>query len=489
MNMSQRALPPPAPLPASPTLLTGELLGAGLPEDGVRRFAEPFTISGELGTDLGPATSRLELGQTLVERLPAKPRRTELEQQAAAALLHALDEIRAALLRCHAGSIYASLTADHTTPLRVDELVYLAADRYPGLLPTRAAVTAERAHQLKDKDGIEVAQGLFLSAVMALPRPGTHLAHAMLLPTPGALERLEDFRRSGIADLGTARVERRGTVGHVELSNPGYLNAEDDTTLEAQEIAVDLVLLDPDIEIGVLRGGTVDHPLYAGRHVFSAGINLTLLYHGQLTYLFYISRELGLVNKLYRGLAGANRGIHEPEATHEKPWIAAVEAFAIGGGCQLLLVVDHVLAERGAFFNLPARREGIIPGAANLRLPRFVGDRLARQAILGGREFFAGTPEGDLLCDEVVEPGTMDGAIDHAVAGLTGSGLVSAGANRKALRAGQEPLASFLAYMAVYAREQASCHFSPALIRNLEQNWNAQERRPRPSPASDDRSV
>ena len=53
--------------------------------------------------------------------------------------------------------------------------------------------------------------------------------------------------------------------------------------------------------------------------------------------------------------------------------------------------------------HLPARNEGIIPGAANLRLPRFVGDRRARQAILSGLEFEAGTPLGDLLCDEIVE--------------------------------------------------------------------------------------
>ena len=45
----------------------------------------------------------------------------------------------------------------------------------------------------------------------------------------------------------------------------------------------------------------------------------------------------------------------EPETTLEKPWIAVVDGFAIGGGCQLLLVVDYVIAESGAYFNLPAR--------------------------------------------------------------------------------------------------------------------------------------
>ena len=54
---------------------------------------------------------------------------------------------------------------------------------------------------------------------------------------------------------------------------------------------------------------------------------------------------------------------------------------------------------------------------------------------------------------------------------LTGSGVVSAAANRRAFRAGEEPLDTFRRYMAIYAREQADCHFSPALIANLEKNW------------------
>ena len=69
-----------------------------------------------------------------------------------------------------------------------------------------------------------------------------------------------------------------------------------------------------------------------------------------------------------------------------------MQRFAVGGACQLLHVMDHVIATRGSRLFLPARNEGIIPGAANLRLPRFVGDRAARQAILSGREWVAGEP-------------------------------------------------------------------------------------------------
>ena len=139
--------------------------------------------------------------------------------------------------------------------------------------------------------------------------------------------------------------------------------------------------------------------------------------------------------------------------------------------------MDHVIAERGCRLYLPARKEGIIPGASNMRLARAVGDRIARQAILSGREFEAGTPDGDLLCDEVVEPGEMDAAIERRVELLTSSGLVNAAANRRMMRVAVEPLDVFRTYMALYAREQAFCHFSPALIANLERHWDARNRR------------
>jgi thioesterase DpgC len=54
--------------------------------------------------------------------------------------------------------------------------------------------------------------------------------------------------------------------------------------------------------------------------------------------------------------------------------------------------------------------------------------------------------------------------------------VVSAASNRRAFRIAEEPLDLFRAYMAVYAREQARCHFSAALIRNLENYWNADRR-------------
>ena len=109
----------------------------------------------------------------------------------------------------------------------------------------------------------------------------------------------------------------------------------------------------------------------------------------------------------------------------------------------MLLAVDYVLAEKTAFLTLPARKEGIIPGAANMRLPRFVGDRIARQAIQYERRLECDSPEGRLICDEIVPPGGMDAAIERVIAGLTSSGVVSAASNRRAFRITQEPLDMF----------------------------------------------
>jgi len=302
----------------------------------------------------------------------------------------------------------------------------------------------------------------------------------MLLPCEAAQALLPQFERDGVVELTGASVRRQGKAVVVTQNNPRFLNAEDQTTLDGCEICVDLALLDGHSDIAIMRGAIVEHPKYKGRHIFGAGINLTHLYHGRIPFMWFLQRDLGYVNKLYRGLALPDDPPPDEfgGGTIEKPWIAALESFAIGGHCQLLLVMDYVLAERDAFMTLPARKEGIIPGAANMRLPRFTGDRIARQAILYERRLECDSPEGRLICDEIVAPGTMDEAIERAIAAFTSSGAVSAAGNRRALRITQEPLDAFRAYFAVYAREQAYCHSSPALISNLERYWSAHERKP-----------
>ena len=181
---------------------------------------------------------------------------------------------------------------------------------------------------------------------------------------------------------------------------------------------------------------------------------------------------------MYRGLSRPDVSPEETAGgTTEKVWIAGVDTFAIGGACQILLVCDWIVAGSDAYMTLPARKEGIIPGAANMRLPRFVGDRLARQAIMADRRIEAASEVGRMICDDVVPANAVDAGIWRAIDMLTGSGVVSAASNRRALRLAAEPLDLFRCYMAVYCREQSWCHYSPALIANLERFWDAQNRR------------
>ena len=215
----------------------------------------------------------------------------------------------------------------------------------------------------------------------------------------------------------------------------------------------------------------------AGRRIFGAGINLTHLYQGKIPFVWFLQRDIGFVHKFQRGVA---RPDALPDDMHGQRHREAVDrrgrAFAIGGHCQVLLTMDYVLAADDAYMTLPARKEGIIPGVANLRLPRFTGDRLARQLIRTSAldcDSAGGPP--DLRRDRA---GRRDGCGDRAVVDrLTGSGVVSAAGNRRAFRADEEPLDAVPPLLAVYAREQAYCHFSPALIANLERYWDAQNRK------------
>src|SRR5215218_7919253 len=115
---------------------------------------------------------------------------------------------RERFLRAHAEEIYAELTDDLATPLRIEELVERAAQRYPDVAPSRDELAAERERPLAEKEGAEIAQGLLLAHVLASPRAGAHLVWAMLRPTAEALERLPELRSTGEVDLGAASVRR-----------------------------------------------------------------------------------------------------------------------------------------------------------------------------------------------------------------------------------------------------------------------------------------
>ena len=87
------------------------------------------------------------------------------------------------------------------------------------------------------------------------------------------------------------------------------------------------------------------------------------------------------------------------------------------------------------------------------------------------------SPEGRLICDEIAPAAEMDAALDRVVEGLT-----SAADHQRHRQPSRHPdhyksLDLFRRYASVYAREQAYCHFSSALIANLERNWDAENRK------------
>jgi thioesterase DpgC len=451
---------------------------AGLPRELVTAWLDSDDmLTGDFRHDCEKFSRRWGMGAELLAQLPAKPTRSDAQAAAAVTIMERDRAARAKFLDVHVETLYRRLSADFAKFKRVDDLVSDAAGAVPGLVPDQKQLSRDSALPQKDKDGVEIDQGVFLSRLLGHRQCGMHLCHAMLLPRPETAEHSRRFRQSEKIEFAGATLERRGKAAQVTMRNLRYLNAEDESTLDGLEIAIDVATLDPTTDIAILRGDVVEHTKYRGRRLFSAGINLTHLYQGKIGYLWYIRRDMGLVNKLFRGIAQHDASPDELiGATTEKAWIGVVEGFAIGGGCQLLLALDYVLAASDAYMTLPARKEGIIPGAANLRLWRFTGDRIARQAILYGRRLDCDTPEGRLICDEIAAPSKIDDALERVVDGFTSSGVVSAAGNRRAFRVAEEPLDMFRRYMAVYAREQASCHFSPALIANLERNWNAHNR-------------
>ena len=417
--------------------------------------------TGAADTDARALARHVAAGEAVLAQLPARPLRS-IEQQAAAQRIH--DDSRAlrtSFMRLHADWVYDRLTDHHSRRPQLAELAAVASELFPGLVPTRAQLAQERLALQCDKEAREIDQGIFFSALLAAPVSGRHLVESMLRPGARALDLQAQFAREGRVELATLTLERRAGAAHLTVNNARCLNAEDEQLIADMECAVDLALLDDGVRVCVLRGGVMTHAKYAGRRVFSAGINLRQLHQGRIGLVdFLLRRELGYINKMLRGLlVDAPDGASPRQLA--KPWIAAVDSFAIGGGAQLLLVADLVIGAADSFFSLPAAQEGIVPGVANLRLTRAVGARVARQIILGGRRVRAADADGRLLFDEVVDAGELDGAVERGVAALDSPAVM---ANKRMLVLAEEPLDQFREYMAAFAYEQAQRMYSQDVL-------------------------
>ena len=221
------------------------LAAAGLPAGEVKAWlqAEPGE-STDFPADRERFSGYWRTSARLLGRLPQKARRNANEQAAARAIQDAARDARVRFLRRHGDAVYDALTVQRSRFVRVEELAIRAAGVVPGLVPTAQEIAAEDGSIQRDKSGLEIDQGLFLSSVLGSERSGRHLCHAMLLPRPEAQALLPQFERDGRVKLDGASVHRAGKAAVVTQDNPRFLNAEDQTSLDGAEICVDLALLD-----------------------------------------------------------------------------------------------------------------------------------------------------------------------------------------------------------------------------------------------------
>jgi thioesterase DpgC len=400
----------------------------------------------------------------LLDHLPPKPERSPEDARDVATIQETCRRLRQQFLHFHAEWLYDRLTDRRTKHKTLKELAFDAAEICPGLVPAPSQIAKERSRLQADKDGDEIDQGIFFHALLSSSKIGAHVVESALLPTVRARELLPGFRSAGRLDLGSVLIEKRSGAAHLTFNNSHCLNAEDDRLIHDMETAVDLALLDDDIGVGVLRGGVVTHPRYAGRRVFSAGINLKDLHAGQISFVdFLLRRELGYLNKIFRGVIPDERNMRK---LSEKPWIAAVDSFAIGGGAQILLVCDRVIAAEGSYFSLPAAQEGIVPGFSNLRLSRHFGSRKAREIILYGRKICAHEQDARLLFDEVIDPAKLEDAIERNINQLASPGVI---ANRHMLNLAEEPPELFSSYASEFARVQAERLYAQDVLTKIRQ--------------------
>jgi len=417
--------------------------------------------------DLRALTQYIGASNALLDILGHKRERTPQQASEAGSIHAACRALRSRFLELHADWLYSVLTSNGSTRLSLDEIAKDAADRCSGLVPTSAQMSRERACLQKDKEGFEIDQGMLFHALLHSKSSGTHIVETALQPTPRSILLLDELREKTRLDLGSVALERIGHAAHLTINNSSCLNAEDERLVDDLETAADLTILDDAVKVCVLRGGVMTSPRYAGKRVFSAGINLKKLHQGEISLIgFFLRREFGFINKIVHGLlvpdkiAGSStRG--DLKSIPGKPWIGVVDSFAIGGGAQILLALDYVIAATDSYFNLPAAREGLVPGFANLRLSRFVGARKSRQLLFAGNKLWASGPYSELIFDEVVDSSDIECAIDRSVDTLSGPAVR---ANRRLLINAEEPLEHFRYYAAEFALIQAQRLYSADLL-------------------------
>ncbi len=187
-------------------------------------------------------------------------------------------------------------------------------------------------------------------------------------------------------------VRRDGNVLEVTINRPEVRNALHPAANDELDHVFDAYFADAGLWVAILSG--------AGGKAFSAGNDLVYSASGQPVW----------VPK--NGFAGLTSRRHMP-----KPVIAAVNGYAMGGGCEIALACHLVVADATARFALSEVKVGLVAGAGGLvRLPRTVPPKVATEMILTGRRLTAAEALGYGLVNRVVPAGAaLDGA--RAIAG------------------------------------------------------------------------
>ena len=184
-----------------------------------------------------------------------------------------------------------------------------------------------------------------------------------------------------MAELETVRVEQRGAVTLITLDRPEALNALSSGVLEELIAVFAAFQANESQRCAVLTG--------AGAKAFAAGADIKEMAEKPFA-------------DFYRDDVFSRWQSHVVAAVR-KPWIAAVNGFALGGGCELAMMADFIVAADTARFGQPEIKLGVVPGmGGSQRLARAVGRGRAMELILTGRMVDAAEAERIGLVARVV---------------------------------------------------------------------------------------
>ena len=235
----------------------------------------------------------------------------------------------------------------------------------------------------------------------------------------------------------SVRYEKKDHVAYVTMDRPEVLNAMDRRMHEELAGIWDDAEADDDVRAIVLTG--------AGNRAFTVGQDLKE--RASLT-------EAGVAASTFgsRGQPGHPR--LTDRFTLSKPVVARVHGYALGGGFELVLACDIVIASQEAVFGLPEVRLGLIPGAGGVfRLPRQLPQKVAMGYLLTGRRMDAATALRYGLVNEVVPPAELDQCVAEWTDNLVRGAPLSVRAIKEAaLRSLDLPLAE--AFTASYSWEE-----------------------------------